>query len=74
VAAKHEVYRVINELAGKGIAILLISSDFPELLAISDRIAIVRRGRIVHFAGHGELTEQELVELAAGGEASEEAA
>ena len=52
---------------GKGIAIVLISSDFPELLAISDRIAIVRRGRIVHYAGHGELTEQELVELAAGG-------
>ncbi|HKY12448.1 MAG TPA: sugar ABC transporter ATP-binding protein [Gaiellaceae bacterium] len=74
VAAKHEVYRVINELAAKGIAIVLISSDFPELLAISDRIAIVRRGRIVHFAAHGELTEQELVELAAGGEASEEAA
>jgi ribose transport system ATP-binding protein len=74
VAAKHEVYRVINELAAKGIAIVLISSDFPELLAISDRIAIVRRGRIVHFAGHGELTEQELVELAAGGEGTEEAA
>jgi ribose transport system ATP-binding protein len=74
VAAKHEVYRVINELAAKGIGIVLISSDFPELLAISDRIAIVRRGRIVHFAGHGELTEQELVELAAGGEGTEEAA
>jgi ribose transport system ATP-binding protein len=74
VAAKHEVYRVINEVAAKGIAIVLISSDFPELLAISDRIAIVRRGRIVHFAGHGELTEQELVELAAGGEGTEEAA
>ena len=74
VAAKHEVYRVINELAAKGIGIVLISSDFPELLAISDRIAIVRRGRIVHFADHGELTEQELVELAAGGEGTEEAA
>jgi ribose transport system ATP-binding protein len=74
VAAKHEVYRVINELAAKGIAIVLISSDFPELLAISDRIAIVRRGRIVQFARHGELTEQQLVELAAGGEATEKAA
>ena len=74
VSAKHEVYRVINELTAKGIAIVLISSDFPELLAISDRIAVVRRGRIVHFARHGELTEHELVELAAGGGASEEAA
>src|ERR687897_159702 len=50
VAAKHEVYRVINELAAKGIAIVLISSDFTELLAISDRIAVVRGGRIIHFA------------------------
>jgi ABC-type sugar transport system ATPase subunit len=73
VAAKHEVYRVVDELTAKGIAIVLISSDFPELLAISDRIAVVRRGRIVHVAGHGELTEHELVELAAGGETREAA-
>jgi len=74
VAAKHEVYRVIDELTAEGIAIVLISSDFPELLAISDRIAVVRRGRVIHFAEHGELTEHELVELAAGGGAVEEAA
>jgi ribose transport system ATP-binding protein len=74
VAAKQEVYRVINDLSADGIAIVLISSDFTELLAISDRIAVVRGGRIIHFAGHGELTEHELVELAAGGEAAEEAA
>jgi ribose transport system ATP-binding protein len=74
VAAKHEVYRVIDELTAEGIAIVLISSDFPELLAISDRIAVVRRGRVIHVAEHGELTEHELVELAAGGEAAEEAA
>jgi ABC-type sugar transport system ATPase subunit len=74
VAAKHEVYRVMDDLTATGIAIVLISSDFPELLAISDRVAVVRRGRIVHFAAHGELTEHELVELAAGGEAKEAAA
>lgn len=73
VSAKHEVYRVIDELTADGIAVVLISSDYPELLAISDRIAVVRRGRIVRFADHGELTEHELVEAAAGG-ASKEAA
>jgi len=57
-----------------GIAIVVISSDFTELLAVSDRIAVVRGGRIIHFAGHGELTEHELVERAAGAAASEEAA
>lgn len=74
VAAKHEVYRVINELTGEGIAVLLISSDFTELLAISDRVAVVRGGRIIHFAEHGELSEQKLVELAASGGATEAAA
>jgi ribose transport system ATP-binding protein len=73
VSAKLEVYRVMNELTSRGIAILLISSDFPELLAMSDRVAVVRRGRIIRFAGHGELTEHNLVELAAGGDLEEAA-
>ena len=73
VSAKLEVYRVMNELTARGIAILLISSDFPELLAMSDRIAVVRDGRIIEFVGHGELTEHDLVELAAGGERQEAA-
>jgi ribose transport system ATP-binding protein len=67
VSAKLEVYRLINELSAAGLAILLISSDYPELLAMSDRVAVVRRGRVVHVADRGELTEHELVELAAGG-------
>ncbi|MBA2358215.1 MAG: sugar ABC transporter ATP-binding protein [Actinobacteria bacterium] len=74
VSAKQEVYRVINELTADGIAVVLISSDFPELLAISDRVAVVRSGCIIHFAEYGELSEHELVELAAGGGANEVAA
>jgi ribose transport system ATP-binding protein len=67
VSAKLEVYRLINELSEAGIAMLLISSDYPELLAMSDRVAVVRRGQVVHTAARGELNEHELVELAAGG-------
>jgi ABC-type sugar transport system ATPase subunit len=64
VSAKLEVYGMMNDLTGRGISILLISSDYPELLQMSDRLAVVRDGRIVGTAEHGELTEHELVELA----------
>jgi len=67
VLVKVEVYRLINELSEAGLAILLISSDFTELLAMSDRVAVIRRGRVVHEAARGTISEQELVELAAGG-------
>jgi ribose transport system ATP-binding protein len=67
VGAKQEVYRMLQELTARGVGVLLISSDYPELLAISDRIVVVRRGRIVHVAGRGELSEHGLVELASHG-------
>jgi ribose transport system ATP-binding protein len=64
VSAKLEVYGVMNDLTAQGISILFISSDYPELLQMSDRLAVVRDGRIVRTTEHGELTEHQLVELA----------
>ncbi len=64
VSAKLEVYGMMNDLTARGISILLISSDYPELLQMSDRLAVVRDGRIVRTADQGELTEQELVQWA----------
>lgn len=46
IGAKVEVYRLINSLTAQGIAVILISSDYRELLAMSDRVALVRGGRI----------------------------
>ena len=66
IGAKLEVYRVINELTRQGISILLISSDYPELLAMSDRVAVVRDGRILHIAPAGELSEYDLLSIASG--------
>ena len=66
IGAKLDVYRVINELTAGGISVLLISSDFPELLAMSDRVAVVRDGRILGIAEAGELSEYELVSRASG--------
>jgi ribose transport system ATP-binding protein len=66
IGAKLEVYRVINELTKKGISVLLISSDFPELLAMSDRIAIVRDGCILHITEANQLSEYDLISMASG--------
>ncbi len=66
VGAKLDVYNVINELTAQGISILLISSDYPELLAMSDTIAIVRDGRILHTAPASSLTQIQLLAIASG--------
>lgn len=66
IGAKIEVYRVINELTAQGISVLLISSDYPELLAMSDRIAVVRDGQILHISPAKELSEHQLMSIASG--------
>ena len=66
VGAKLEVYRLINTLTARGLGVILISSDYPELLAMSDRVAIVREGRIIDIAQRGRLTECSLIEAASG--------
>ena len=68
IGAKVEVYQVINELTANGISVLLISSDFPELLAMSDRIAIVRDGQVVKILPADELTEFQMMSISSGAE------
>lgn len=47
VGAKSEIHRIIRDLASKGLAVIMISSDLPEILGMSDRIAVMRDGRVV---------------------------
>ena len=47
VGAKAEIHRLMSELAGAGVAILMISSELPEVLGMSDRVLVMREGRIV---------------------------
>ena len=68
IGAKIEVYRVMNELTAQGISVLLISSDYPELLAMSDRVAIVRDGQILHISDADKLSEHRLLSIASGAE------
>jgi ABC-type sugar transport system ATPase subunit len=64
IGAKLAVYRLINRLTAQGCAILLISSDHDELLAMSDRIAIVRHGTITDIQAPEDLTHADLVRAA----------
>lgn len=55
VGARGEIYNIINELAASGLAVVLVSSDMPELIGLSNRVQVVRDGQIV-----GELNEKDL--------------
>ena len=66
VGAKSEIHRLISQLAQKGLAIILISSELPEVMGISDRIAVVREGRIVHICDREKATQEKLMNYAFG--------
>jgi len=58
VGAKQDIYRMIDELAAAGTAILLVSSELPELLRCADRILVLRNGRIAARYDAGEATQE----------------
>jgi len=66
VGAKAEVHAVMNELAERGLALILISSELPEILGMSDRIAIMSEGRIAGVLDRAEATPESLLSLALG--------
>jgi ribose transport system ATP-binding protein len=66
IGAKHEIYRIINEQARSGVAVLVVSSDLPEALGISDRVLVVRGGRIVAELDRSEATEEAVMLHATG--------
>ena len=66
VGAKVEIYQMMNELARQGVAILMVSSELPEILGMSDRILVMRDGRVRGFLTRDEATEEKIMELATG--------
>lgn len=67
VGAKTEIYQCMNQLAKEGIAILMISSEMPELLGMSDRIITMRQGKISGELSKEDFGENNLIKLAMGG-------
>lgn len=66
VGAKREIYQLMNELADRGVAIIMVSSDLPEVLGVSDRIVVVHEGKISGELQRGEATEEKIMKLATG--------
>ena len=66
VATKAEVHRLLDELAGEGVAILMISSELPEVLRVADRILVMREGRLVKEFVHTDASEETVVAAATG--------
>ena len=64
VGAKAEIYHLIDELANSGLGIMLISSELPEILGLSDRIYVMKNGRITGELAGSEATEETVLELA----------
>ena len=66
VGAKAEIHRLMGELARQGMAIIMISSEMPEILGISDRIGVMCGGRLLASLNRGDATQEKLLSLALG--------
>jgi ribose transport system ATP-binding protein len=68
VGSKSEIYAIMNELTKRGVGIIMISSELPEVLGMSDRIMVMREGTIVGELSRAEATEEGIMKHAVGGE------
>lgn len=66
VGAKAEIHRLMGDLAARGLAIVMISSELPEILGMSDRIAVMHAGRVVGVVDRAEATQESILAMALG--------
>jgi inositol transport system ATP-binding protein len=64
VGAKAEIHKLISELAGQGVAVLMISSEMPEVLGMSDRVLVMHEGRMTGIVDRKDATQVKIMELA----------
>ncbi|MET0359314.1 MAG: sugar ABC transporter ATP-binding protein, partial [Pararhizobium sp.] len=70
VGAKSDIFRTLRRLAGEGLAILFSTSDLEEVMALSDRIAVMSNGRITTILDRAEASEEAIVRAASIGHKS----
>ena len=68
IGAKKEIYSIINDLAATGVAIIMVSSELPEVLGMSDRVMVVHEGRIGGFIDRDKANQENIMTLATGGQ------
>ena len=67
IGAKKEIYNIINQMAANGVAVIMVSSELPEVLGMSDRIAVVHEGKITGILDAAEADQAKVMTLATGG-------
>lgn len=68
VGAKKEIYNIMNELTKQGVSIIMVSSELPEVLGVSDRIMVIHEGKIAKIFNRDEADQEKIMTAAAGGE------
>ena len=71
VGAKREIYYLINELTERGMSIILISSELPEVIGLSDRVAVMKEGRLMDIIDKEKINQENIMTLATGGNLNE---
>lgn len=64
VGAKAEIYALMNELAEQGLAIIMVSSELPEIINMSDRVVVMREGTISKILSHDEISQEKIMQYA----------
>lgn len=67
VGAKKDIYDLMNELTAEGVSIIMVSSDLPEVLGMSDRIMVIHEGRVAGILDRKNATQENIITLATGG-------
>ena len=73
IAVKAEIYKIMNELVKQGVIVIMISSELPEILGMSDRIIVMREGKIVACADRNEMNQEVIMKYATGSGSDETA-
>lgn len=68
IGAKKDIYDLMNELTTKGVSIIMVSSELPEVIGMSDRILVIHEGRAAGIVEHKDATQTRIMTLATGGE------
>lgn len=68
IGAKKDIYDLMNELTAKGVSIIMVSSELPEVIGMSDRILVIHEGRAAGIVEHKDATQKRIMTLATGGE------
>jgi ribose transport system ATP-binding protein len=66
VNAKREIYQLMNELTKNGVAIIMVSSELPEVIGMSDRVVVIHEGSVAGILARENLTQEKIISLATG--------